>query len=1098
MGAVFRASEPDLPLSANCEKFFSKKSSIRCGGFVFQCIKELLRLNFNISFNFPKYSYIYTRQNVKNDHTMRKILSLITVLVLCSVLAFSQGRVVTGTVRDEKGEPIPFASVAVKGSPTKGVSADASGNFRITVEDNAVLIVSGTGLQPKEIAVGGKSNLDVVINRGGNELSTVVVTALGIAKQPKELGYSVARIKNSELTQAKVVNLQNGLTGKVSGLNVATVNNGVFADTRITLRGIRSLTGNNQPLLVVDGVQMALGFLNSINPNDIADVNILKGNTGAALYGQDASNGVIIVTTKKGTRGKPIITVSHTTTLEKVAFLPKLQTRFGSGSSEDANGRGIYDPIENQCYGPEFDGSDVVIGRPLADGSQYRVSYVARPEEKLKFWNTGVTTQNDVSFSAGDERGTFFMSAQDAQVKGVVPKDQNRRTSFRFNSAREYGIFKASFNLTYSLQNYDVSTNDTYWEVINTPMHIPLTRFSNWQTDPWADPNGYFSDYYLNPYMGIDKERSRGRSDDFLGSLELNLKPWKWMNVTYRLGTTLSSASNKNQVGATFFSPYAKSLGKFTAGTDRTASVSDGESYSNRITSEVFATARKTIKKFSIDGLVGQSFIQRQTKGINISGANLVVPTLFNVTNRTGEPGVSESISKIRTLAVFGKVSFGWDNWAFVEFTGRNEWDSRLGKDNRSLFYPAGSVSFLLSEAISALKDNKVISYAKVRGSVAKSGNVNFGAYALESTYGVGGGFPYGSLPGFTASNTSLNPNLKPEFVLSKEVGLELGFFNNKINLEATAYTQSNTEQILNVNVSSATGFTGASVNAAEFTNKGLEFDLKLTPLIKLRNGLTIDLKGNFSIYDSKVTKVYEGLDELGVGNGNFAIVGYPAYTFKLTDYLRTPEGQVIVDATTGLPSADPNPKIYGRTLAKYIIGLNPTISYKGFTLSATADYRGGHQVYNGIGPDLDFTGISERSATNGRQRFVFPNSVYFDGTKYVPNTNITTISGGYGFWEQTAYNRNINSNYLTSAASWKLRELALNYELPSKVFGNGKVIKKATVGLVGRNLFMWLPKTNQWTDPEFNNTTGNATGVNNIGNTPPTRIFGGTVTLTF
>jgi hypothetical protein len=471
---------------------------------------------------------------------------------------------------------------------------------------------------------------------------------------------------------------------------------------------------------------------------------------------------------------------------------------------------------------------------------------------------------------------------------------------------------------------------------------------------------------------------------------------------------------------------------------------------------------------------------------------------LFNVNNRTGEPGAAESNSKRRTVAAFGKLAIGWDEWVYVELTGRNEWDSRLAKVNRSLFYPGGSVSFLLSEAIPALKSSKFLSYLKLRGSAAKSGNVNLGIYQLESTFTNGSGFPYGTLPGYTANNTSLNPDIKPEFVNSKEIGLELGFLKNRINLEVTAYKQDNTNQVIDVQISSATGYTATKVNAAKFQNKGLEFDLRLTPLVKFNNGINIDFKGNFSINDSKVQALYQGLNELSPGNANYAIVGQPAYMFKLTDYLRDPQGRVIVDAVTGLPSMDPTPKRYGRTLPKYILGLNPSISWKSLSITATAEYRGGNQVYNGIGPDLDFTGVSARSATNGRRRFVMPNSSYFDGTKYVDNTSINVFSGGYGFWEQTAYNRNVNSNYLTSAAFWKIREIAITWELPAKLVAKTKIVKKAVLGAVGRNLFTWLPKTNQWTDPEFSNTTGNVQGVNSIDNIPPTRVFGGTLTLTF
>ena len=261
-----------------------------------------------------------------------------------------------------------------------------------------------------------------------------------------------------------------------------------------------------------------------------------------------------------------------------------------------------------------------------------------------------------------------------------------------------------------------------------------------------------------------------------------------------------------------------------------------------------------------------------------------------------------------------------------------------------------------------------------------------------------------------------------------------------------------------------------------------------------------MDFKINYSYQQNKVYKVLDGgVDELGIGNGNFIIKGYSAYTFKLTDYKRDPEGHVIVDANTGYPSLDATPKIFGQTLPKHYLGMTASFSYERFSLNIVADYRAGAQIYNGIGPDMDFTGISYRSGQNARQRFVFPNSVYVDGSgKYVTNTNIYTQSGGYGFWESSAYNRSINSNYLCSADFWKIREVALSYNIPVGIFGKHIPIKGATATLTGRNLFTFLPKNNEWTDPEFSNTTGNAQGVNSTFNTPPTRIWGANITLNF
>jgi len=355
-------------------------------------------------------------------------------------------------------------------------------------------------------------------------------------------------------------------------------------------------------------------------------------------------------------------------------------------------------------------------------------------------------------------------------------------------------------------------------------------------------------------------------------------------------------------------------------------------------------------------------------------------------------------------------------------------------------------------------------------------------------------------LLGFKANNTLRRDVYKPEFVNTKEVGLEASFLKNRINLEATYYNQDNTDQLITVAYSSATGYPSALLNAASFVNEGIELDLKLTPLVKISN-VSIDLKMNYTYTTNEVTKLIEGVNELGIGNGNYIIVGKPAYTFKLTDYVKDAEGRVIVDKNTGYPSVDPVIKEFGQTLPKHIFGINLNATWKALSLSVVADYRGGNQIYSGIGPDMDFSGISYRSGQNSRMPFIFPNSVYEDvagSGKYVANTSVYTQSGGYDFWSQSI-NTTVNSNYLSSGAFWKLREVAISYTLPNKAYSwTGNAVKGATFSLTGRNLVTWLPKTNEWTDPEFSNTTGNAQGVNDRNNTPPTRIFGANLTVNF
>ena len=1038
---------------------------------------------------------------------MRKIASLFTMLMLFTAFAFGQNRTITGTVTDEKGDALPGASVRIKGTRT-GVAADNNGQFRILAKTGDVLVVSGAGLESTEVTVGTGSTLDIKVQRTVIAGTEVVVTALGQTRQPKELGYSVSKVKATELTQAKAVNLQNGLTGKVSGLNVQTVNNGVFGDTRITLRGIRSLTGNNQPMLILDGVPISLGYLNSINPNDITDVTILKSASATAIYGPDGANGALVVTTKKGSRTKPQVSVGHTVQVERVSYMPKLQTQFGSGSSVDVFGYGVYDPIENQCYGDEFDGSLRQIGRDAPDGSQYLTEYRALPKEKLRFWNTGLTNQTDVSFSTGD----FYLSVQNVLIQGIMPKDVNRRVSVHMSANKEYNKFKASYSINYTKGNYDVTAGSSfgngrdytvYWNLINTPMQIPITRFKDWRNDFWASPNGFFNDYYSNPYFMIDNFRSIGRTEDIFGNFELNYKATNWMTLTYRLGATISNGSAKSTAGALNYSDFAKASGKSIAQSgDIVAQVADGISNSSRINSEFFATIRKSFGDFKVEALVGTSFREDNTKNINVSSNNLAFPTLFNIIGRKGEPGASESNLKSRLARYFGKVSIGYNNWAFLEGTASYDINSRLAYywdfdfNATNFFYPGVSASVILSEAIPALKNSKTVSYLKLRGAISKTGNVNLGVQSLENTYGLGGGFPYGSLVGYTSGNVLRLPRYTPEFVKNNEIGFELGLLKNRISIEGTYYTQDNTDQIVQVAYSGATGFTSALLNAASFTNKGYEFDLKLTPLVKLGK-VNIDFKANYTNQSNEVTKIIEGVDQLGIGNGNYVMVGRPAYTFQLTDYVRDDQGRVIVDKNTGYPTVDPTIKPFGQTQPQHLLGLNLNVSWKDLTFSAVADYRGGAQIYTGnLGTGMDFSGISKRSAQNSRQPFIFPNSSYWDGSKYVDNTDVYTAQGGYNFWSQ-AINTSANTNYLVSGDFWKIREVSLSYNVPAKWYGFAKnAIKGVNITVSGRNLFMFLPKTNEWTDPEFSNTTGNAQGVSGLDNTPPTRIFGASINI--
>ncbi len=435
-----------------------------------------------------------------------------------------------------------------------------------------------------------------------------------------------------------------------------------------------------------------------------------------------------------------------------------------------------------------------------------------------------------------------------------------------------------------------------------------------------------------------------------------------------------------------------------------------------------------------------------------------------------------------------------------------------MSQANRSFFYPAANVSVILSQIVPALKNSDLLSYVKVRGAVSKSGNVNLNPYALNATYSTTAGFPYGNVAGFTANNTVPDPNLKPEFVNTVEAGIELGMKQNHINFNATYFNQKNTNQVLAIAQSSTTGYTTKLANAADFKNYGVEMELNLTPLVNIGKG-RIDFKVNATYNNNEVTRTLGNVPVVLAGSSGFiqnsvssptvaniAEVGGPAFQFQLTDYNRDPAtGKVIVDPVTGYPSEAAGQVIKGRSLPLWIVGMTPSYSIGSFSVTMTWDYKGGNDFFSGLGSDEDFAGISERSAAYGRQRFVVPNSVYWDGSKYVNNTSILVQDGNYNFWANGNTNTAIATNYFASASAWRLRELNISYVLPNKWFGNKNIIKSVTVAAVGKNLFMFVPKSNQWGDPEFNySTTGNTFGIASSFQSPASRLFGGSLTVQF
>jgi TonB-linked SusC/RagA family outer membrane protein len=1058
---------------------------------------------------------------------MKKLFLLIVLFVYVGVSTlWAQTKVITGTVTSAtEGEGvIPGVTVQVKGT-TVGALTDLNGKYSVTAPTTATtLIFSYVGMKTLEVPIAGQSVVNAVMESTITGLNEVVITAFGIKRQAKELGVATAQVTDKQLTQAGVTNAVNGLTAKVSGLQINTVNNGVNPDTRITLRGNRHFLASNQALIVLDGVPVSADYLNSVNPNDIGNINVLKGASASALYGNDASNGVLIVTTKRGAGGRAVIKISNTTTFETVSYMPKLQERFGSGSGEDtANALPEYtywvgrdrntDPYtsyENQSYGPEFNGQKVILGGVLADGSYQTVPYSAVKDQKKKFFDTGVTLQNDISYSSGDEKNSFYMSLQDVATTGTIPGDKNRRSGIRVAGARTQGIFHADYSLGFSQQNTDISGDEpfqqrpVYWNVLNTPAQVDLTNYKDVDNNKFANHNGYFNAYYPNPYWQLKYSRYKYKTNNLLGSVLLALNPIKWLDISYRAGITYRTNNRTYFRDGLEYNSYLVN-DPWEAGHNATGSpfagVANDYNEDNMIlTGDFLIQANNKFGDFTSKLILGNSIYSNQYRYLYVGNNSIVIPYLYNISNRLGEPGVGETERRRNSMGVFADYTLGFRDWIFVHGSVRNDWDSRLTKANRSFLYPSVDASIILSDAIPALQNNSFLSFLKIRGGWSQTGQISLDNwYATLPSFTVGGGFPYGSVTGYNLSQTLSNPNLKPEITDEIEAGFEASFVKNRVHLIVNAYKTNTTDQTIPANIPFSTGYSSAYINAGELETKGIEADLNLTPLLSFGD-FGWNLSVTYTYNTSKVISILPGLNELSIADASYAIVGQQFPALKVSDVQRDPQGRIIVDQITGYPKKESALQLVGHGNPNHILGITTTWTFKGFALNAVADYRSGNVIVNAVGSALDFTGTSWHSAQNGRQDFVVPNSVVETGDGvFVPNTNVITRNASRLFWVSSDYAA-VQRPFVTSAAFWKLREVSLTYNVPvGKLFG-GKAIRDAQIGIMGRNLLMLRPVTNTWTDPEFNRQTGssNAIGYTTEYQTPPTRVYGFSVKLTF
>ncbi|MES2064125.1 MAG: SusC/RagA family TonB-linked outer membrane protein [Bacteroidota bacterium] len=1062
-----------------------------------------------------------------------KSLLAIILLFLTIQQANAQAVKISGVVTAKSdGLPLPGVTIGIKGSTT-GTQTDTQGKFSINASPNDVLRITYIGFTPQEITVANATTLQIVLQDAPNSLNEVVVTALNISKDKKSLGYAVQGLKSKDISEAKETNLINALSGKIAGLQV-TGSQGDMGSSRIVIRGETSVSSNNQPLFVVDGVivdnsqfQGANGsrdFQNAIsdlNTEDIESISVLKGPNAAALYGSRAAAGVILIKTKTGKGSKGLgITINSNTSFATLKVFPDYQNQFGQGSNGkfsyvNGAGAGDNDGVD-ESWGPPLDGR--LIPQFFSNGKPE--PFEAHPNNVRDFFKTGVTLNNGVALSGSGEKFDYRLSYNNLHQTGVVPNSSQGRNSFLLNTT-----FRPTDKLTITtIANYIKDDADNlpgaYGKRATSTM-LQFTWFGR-QVDinklkDYRDANGntfnWNNNYYSNPYF-IAYENTVGQHKNrIIGSVELNYKIISGLSANFRTGTDYYTDRRKIKVA------YG------TSGTPFGSYEEDAYTVNETNTEARLQYTKKLSKDFSFDGFVGGNISTILNEQNDQVAPKLAVAGLYTLSN-SRDPLVSYNYyGKLKTYSYFASAQLGFRNYAFLNLTGRNDWSSTLPTANLSYFYPSVNGSLVLSEALD-LKGS-TLSYLKLRGGWSKVGKAT-DPYQLINTYDFTA--PYVTNPDLvanprqSASTIDLNPNLKPETTTSGEVGVEAGFFNDRVRLDVSVYNTNSVNQILKVNVSPATGYLQKLINGGSINNKGLEVQLGLTPV--KTNDFSWDINVNYSRNKSKVISLYDegNLQYYILGSNRtvdvLAAVGQPYGTFFGTSYTRDASGRIII-GDNGTPVINNTKKYLGKFTPDWLGSINNSFSYKGINLSFLVDARIGGSIYSNTNRTGTYTGVLAstlpgRGTANGGLSYYYPDNkaangavqvntgasapagetVYADGMVFkgvkADGSANTTIVPAQSYYKGFT---NVDEAFIYSASYVKLREVKIGYTFPAQ-WVKGIGLQSATVSIVGRNLWI-IHKNVPNIDPETAFNTGNAQGLEDL-TLPTVRNLGFNINLKF
>lgn len=997
--------------------------------------------------------------------------------VLGMHVTFAQERTVSGTVSDNAGIPLPGVSVLVKGTKT-GTQTDFDGKFAIKASPSQILVFSYIGMKSQEV-VASSTSMIVKLKDDSVELEGVVVTALGIKKDEKKLGYAVSKVSADEITKSGEQNLVQALAGKAAGVQVIGSGGTPGSSSKIIIRGLNTITGSTDPLIVVDGIPIdnstdqttagdnpfnanLSGINNSnraldINPNDIENVTILKGPAAAALYGARAGNGVIIYTTKKG-KSQRGIGIDFTTSLaiDKVSQLPARQSKYVQGTSVAATSVNTGTP---QSWGP----TAASLGIPTYDNVG-------------NFFQEGITLNNNIAFYGGDEKATFRASYGNLSQTGMIPETGLKRNTIRLvGDLKLNENWKAGASMQYTRTTNTLVQNGSN---VSGVMLSLMRSVSNYDLRNYIDAEGNNKNYvssYDNPYFTVNENPATSDVNRVLGNIYLTYKPVDWFNLTAKGGIDAYSDARK-QIYA--ISSNGDNLGGI--GEVAFNSITNKEFYGDLIASGLIPLKSDWLK---INYTTGLNLRSSQYLSVYSRGKDLAVRGLYNLGNATQLYASNDEKNTI-SRALFGQVEFDIKDQIFLAGTVRKEWSSTYGNNVRSAIFPSGTVSWIVSNTFGWAN------YLKINYGYGEVG-IAPRAYATISTYSQpfmtdgftdGLSFPYNGVNGMTVSGTLGNQNLKPERVLGHDFGVSAKFLDNRLTTDIALYYKTSKDLLINVPLPQSTGFGIDYRNAAELVNKGVELELGYD-IFKKSNPFQWNINLNWAKNKNKVTDISGGLDEVSIESaftsiGYYAVKGQPLGSFYGTKWERDANGHKII-GSNGLPIIAGETGNLGNSAPDWTGGIRNTFSYKRVTLSALLDIRRGGTVYNGTLARLHNFGVSEESAD--REHTYIIDGVKADGSK-----NDIAISAKNYFQKYLGDGGGAAEEAVTDVNWVRLRDVTLSYDFNVKKITS---INSAQISFTGRNL--WLDTNYKGVDPETS-LTGAGSKINGLDyfNNPGSKSF--------